>query len=581
MQSGQDSTQSGIPVDPDRSTLSAGTESGFVAHARVVAGLTFLSRIMGLVRDAVCSRTFGAGPVWSAFALAFLVPNLFRRLFGEGALSAAFLPEYARLTEQDQDAARKFAGFILGGVVTFLGVITLVGEAVLWYLLSTMRETANVVHSGALFESRRLVVQLLMVMLPYMPLICLVALLGAMLQVHRKFGPTAAAPIILNIFMIAGAVATALKSGVDYHIDDQEWPHGIMFVAIGVVTAGVVQVVWSLIAMNHASRRSYSLDGLADAETRRRSRKMVRLLLPMLVGLGALQLNTLLDGLIASYPVWAGPKIGELDYPLDVKSNSILFFSQRLYQFPLGVFGIAVATAIFPALARTAANREDFTATLRHGLRLTMFIGLPASLGLMIVRVPLATVILRGNHFTEGDVERVANVLLGYAPAIWAYSLNQVLTRGFYANDDSKTPVRIALGAMILNLILNVTLIWVIGEAGLAWSTSISAVVQSALLLIMIRRYAGRVVDGEMKNSVGMILAGTMVMGLLSQVSMYGASMMIHSEGWWERLILLGVGAGIGAVSYIICAKVFGMDEWGWVRRGRSGETDEVKGDSR
>jgi len=279
--------------------------------------------------------------------------------------------------------------------------------------------------------------------------------------------------------------------------------------------------------------------------------------------------------LIASYPVWGGATIGGFNYPLDVKSNSILFFSQRLYQFPLGVFGIAVATAIFPALARTAARREDFTETLRHGLRLTMFIGLPASLGLMIVRVPLATVILRGHHFTEGDVERVANVLLGYAPAIWAYSLNQVLTRAFYAHDDSKTPVRIALGAMVLNLILNVTLIWVMGEAGLAWSTSISAVVQTVLLMVMIRRYTGKVVDDEVKRSVGRVIFGTVVMGILSFAAMYGMSMMIDSEGWWGRLVLLVVGVGVGSVSYVVCAKVFGMEEWGWVLKGKAGELKE------
>jgi len=581
MQSGQDSTQPGVPVDPDDSVPPAGSESGFVSHARVVAGLTFVSRIMGLIRDAVCSRTFGAGPVWSAFALAFLVPNLFRRLFGEGALSAAFLPAYARLSEKDQDAARKFAGFILGSVVTFLGVITLLGEGVLWCLLSTMHDTANAAASVALLESRRLVVHLLMVMLPYMPLICLVALLGAMLQVHRKFGPTAAAPIILNVFIITGAILTAYESGSSNQFGDGWVRNGIMFVAIGVVTAGVVQVVWSLIALRRVSRGSYSLDGFADHEARKRGRKLVALLIPMLVGMGALQLNTLLDGLIASYPVWAGPKMGGFDYPLDMKSNSILFFSQRLYQFPLGVFGIAVATAIFPAFARSASNRNDFTETLREGLRLTMFIGLPASLGLVIVRVPLATVILRGNHFMEGDVERVANVLLGYAPAIWAYSLNQVLTRAFYAHDDSKTPVRIALGAIVLNLILNVMLIWVMGEAGLAWSTSISAVVQSAWLLAMIRRYTGTVVDGAVRKSIAMILVGTLVMGALSLSAMYGMSMMVDAEGWWGRFILLMVGVGIGTLSYVIGARVFGMEEWGWVLRGRSGKTAELKGDSR
>ncbi len=206
-----------------------------------------------------------------------------------------------------------------------------------------------------------------------------------------------------------------------------------------------------------------------------------------------LQLNTLLDGFIASWPTMFGPTILGFEYPLAEGSMAKLSWAQRLYEFPLGVFGIAVATAIFPALSRLASDDAAFAETLRRGVRLVLFIGLPASVGLMLVATPLAATILEGRAFTAEDSRETAWILLGYAPAVWAYSLNQVLVRGFYAKGDSMAPVRIAMGLVGLNLLLNLVLIWTpLRTAGLAWSTAICAALQSLWLMALAHAAAWR-----------------------------------------------------------------------------------------
>jgi putative peptidoglycan lipid II flippase len=442
--------------------------TSFISGARVVAGLTLVSRVLGLVRDMVCSRVFGVGPVWSSFALAFLLPNLFRRLFGEGALSAAFLPTYAELVETDEKAAQRFARLVLLGVMTALTLLVLLGEVVLALLLLT-----------PVAETGGLAIRLAMLMLPYMPLICAVALLGGMLQTHHRFGPTAAAPIVLNLCIITAALV---------------FLENIWAVAVAVLVAGLLQVGWSAWALRSIIDWRGPVTG-AGAHLK----KMLALAGPMMLGLGALQISTFLDGLIAGYPVTFGPTLpewlpgalGGVAYPLDEASNAVLYYGQRLYQFPLGVFGLAIATAIYPSLSRLASDRPAFTETLQRGLRLSLFIALPASVGLLLVAKPLAATLFLGGRFDLVGVERVGAVLAAYSTAVWAYSLNHLLTRAYYARGDSRTPVRVSITFLSLNLALNLTLIWFVGEVGLAIATAACAILQAAALLFVLDRRIG------------------------------------------------------------------------------------------
>ena len=488
------------PPDTAGSTDAAGTQpanptpasSGFVGHAMTVGALTLVSRITGLGRDAVLAAVFGLGAVADAFFIGFLVPNLFRRLFGEGALSAAFIPHYTELLQQDRDLARRFATLCLTLLTIVLCALTVVGELILAWLW----------HAT---DGESLAVRLTMIMLPYMPLICLVALIGGVLQVHRRFGPPAAAPVVLNLIMIAAALWAAM--GVH---DSTALDGAAVAVALSVLIAGLFQLLWQTAAMVRHAPLTFSFVGTWPT-----LRSMLVMMLPMLIGLAVFQINAFMDSLIAfglsSRP--GGPThfhaLGyAIHYPMHSGAVAGLQWAQRLYQFPLGVFGIAIATAIFPALAAAVGPDADrptdqFAPILRQGLRLTVFIGLPASVGLILLRLPLSRLVYERGAFTLDDARLVATILAGYATSIWAYSMTHVLTRGFYALKDSRTPLRISLVMVGFNLTLNAVLIWPLGAAGLAWSTAISAMGQVALLLLAIRKRVPRPVNVDVLSGWG------------------------------------------------------------------------------
>lgn len=528
----------------------------FEIHARTVTLLTFASRITGLARDAAISRVFGTTPVVDAFFFAFLIPNLFRRLFGEGALSAAFLPVYSRLNRDNPAIARQLASLTFGMLVLGLGAIVLVGEVVL-FALSAREDHGN------------LALWLTMIMLPYMPMVCLVAMLGAMLQVHGRFGPTAAAPMLLNLFIVAAAVGLTFVLDTD---DDAHRVAHIGMVAASVILAGVIQVAWSMLALRRVAISPMQLMRLKGASPSAWAsmRSVLYQAVPMMLGLGVLQLNTLFDGIIASYPTVIGETIFGYDYPLEQGAMATVSYAQRLYQFPLGVFGIAVATAIFPLLASLSGDDDGFVDALRRGLRLVIFIGLPASAGLMLVREPLTATVLQGGEFTLDDTRRVGLVLLGYAPAIWAYSMVHVLTRAFYARSDARTPVLIAVSVVVLNLALNLLLIWPLAEAGLAWSTAICSVVQVILLLMMIRRHVRGIVDrsvviGWCKTAVATAVMAGMV-ALIDLLMGDGAMW----QTWSGAVLRLSVLVSAGGIVMLVAARAMNMRELAWAL-GRTG----------
>ena len=377
-----------------------------------------------------------------------------------------------------------------------LAGLTLLGEAGLWLALQTDAVAGSDKASAAL--------RMTALMLPYMPLVCGVAFLGAILQVHHRFGPAAAAPVVLNVAMISAAIGAGFLS------DATGGPRGVTLVAVAVLVAGVVQLAWLGFAVRTTAPLGREGVALRDPATSAPTRAMLRTMVPMVIGLGVFQINTLFDQLIAyvlaapadagpdtllHFPAWTG--WAPAAYPIQTASVIPLNFAQRLYQFPLGVFGIALATAIFPALARAAAafpakttapRDSDFADTLRRGLRLSLLIGLPSAAGLMVLATPVCRVVFEAGRFTTDDAARTAAVLTGYAAGLWAYTLTHVLTRAFYALDDAKTPLRVSLGLVGFNLTLNLTLVWPLGVAGLAWSTAISASLQVALLLVLLRR---------------------------------------------------------------------------------------------
>lgn len=530
-----------------------------VAATRTISLLTLVSRFAGLVRDGVNSRVFGASPEFSAFTIAFLVPNLFRRLFGEGALSAAFLPRYARLLETDSNRAALYARTLLKRITVVLIGIVLVVEVILITLWWQW-------HTDIGLEQRTLAIELTMLMFPFMPMVCLTALLGAVLQVQHRFAPTAGSPIVLNLCMIVPALWAYTRSVGDATFNTST---GLYAISIGVLIAGLVQIIWSLSALQKRSLSNDGADPALHRLARRESNATFRFALPMILGLGVLQLNTFMDGLIAAYPILIGPEFAGRPFPLDGQSAAILGFGQRLYQFPLGVFGIAVATAIYPTLARTASQPGQFVETLRHGLRLSLFIALPATIGLMLVSHSLTTVVFQGGAFDAQDVQRVSAVLMMYAPAVAAYSVIHLLTRAFYSLDDARSPVRIAVGMTVLNLALNVSLIWWIGERGLAASTSICAWAQVGLLA---RKLQAGTPESNIRTGLSAPLLrlaiATLIMSAITGIIawMWQSS---PEPDWSAALIRLCVLSGVGMLVYFVAAKLLRLEELRWLLHRR------------
>ncbi|MEX0775780.1 MAG: murein biosynthesis integral membrane protein MurJ [Phycisphaeraceae bacterium] len=546
--------------------------AGFVGAAIVVSVLTFVSRITGLVRDAYLAAAFGLSAIADAFWFGFAMPNLSRRLFGEGALTAAFIPVYTNLLERDRDVARRFVSLCIVLIVVVLGALTVLGEWLLWSILH-----------GSSFRGWSpdsvLAIHLTMIMLPYMPLICLVALFGAVLQVHGRFAPAAGMPVLLNVVMIVGTFWAV--GGLEA---DEALRRGVYLVGLTVILAGVVQLLTQLVAMLRYEKLTLVFTGTGPAFA-----VFWRNFMPTFLALSVFQVNTFLDQMIA---MGLSPKAGSaeklhilgrwVDYPIEQGGLAALNCAQRLYQFPLGVFGLAIATAIFPALARAASapagdgdlhTGDRFRTILRQGLRLTVFIGLPASVGLILVGMPLSRVIFERGAFTLEDSRRVTWILLGYAPAIWAYSMTHVLTRGFYALRDSRTPMIVSLLMVMLNLALNLTLVWPLGAAGLAWSTAICAILQCGLMVAAMRNYVDKPIDKSVLISWGRtaLLSVLMALALAPIIIAYNPSQLTKLQNLAELAVMLAVGLLIALGG----AWVLGSEEIGWLRRRRKVAAEE------
>lgn len=504
---------------------------------------TVVSRVFGLLREAVFGRLVGLTDAASAFSFAFMVPNLFRRLFGEGALASALVPELSRLEDESPAVAERLAAITLARATVFLALVVVAAEV---GLLLIPRGT----------DSGQLGLRLLAITLPYVPLICLAALAAAVLQVRGRFGIASMLPIFLNVVLV-GSLTIAWTMGSGPVGEDR-----ISIVAIGVIVAGVAQAAWAMFFVHRTRarlRRTVETDALAETAFRRVARRV----LPLVFGVGVLQLNTFLDGLIASWPTTIDRPIFGQPYPLDDTAMATLTYAARLYEFPLGVFGIAVATAIFPQLSREAANGDAFVATLRRGLRLAFFIGLPASLGIVLVRHAFTAVIYQGLAFDSEDVDRVATVLLAYAVAIWSYSLTHVLVRAFFARNEAMTSVFIGIGVVVLNLALNLTLVFGtdLGVSGLAWSTAICSIVQTVLLASILGRRIGGLPSLEVRRSALGTIIGTISMGVVVWL-LAGA---LPDDGSWSgQLLRLFVLVVSGGVVFVALAAVQAMPELRW-----------------
>ena len=452
-------------------------KKSFLKSAKTVSLCTLLSRILGLARDIICASFFGTSLAWDAFVIAFKIPNLFRRLFGEGALSAAFIPVF---TEYLETKGKKDAWELVSITGTLLFII-------LGGLVVLAEISFSVIPSVfSLNQKWELVLSLLMVTFPYVLFICMVAFAMAVLNSLKHFLMPALAPVALNICWIMGVL---LLTPVFGNTLDKK----IFGVAIAILFGGMIQLAMQLTVLRREGitfkpSLNFSHPGL---------KRILALMLPIIFGLAAVQINVLMDSFIAI--AFARPPVGSesfliagisIPYPLETGAASVLYYGDRLIQFPLGVFGIAMATAVFPFFSTYAARKDwtNFTDTFNQAIRIVLFIGIPASVGLILLRRPLVELFYERNAFTAESTYRTATVILFYSLGIWAYSASHVIVRAFYSMQDTRTPVKVGAAMVGLNLILNLTLIWFLREGGLALATAISATVQIIILFAILQR---------------------------------------------------------------------------------------------
>jgi len=452
-------------------------KKSFLKSAKTVSLCTLLSRVLGLARDIICASFFGTSLAWDAFVVAFKIPNLFRRLFGEGALSSAFIPVF---TEYLETKGKKDAWELVNVTGTLLFII-------LGSLVVIAEISFSIIPTVFSLNSKwELVLSLLLITFPYVMFICMVAFAMAVLNSLKHFLMPALAPVALNACWILGVLFLTPAFGDT--LDTK-----IFGVAVVILIGGMIQLAIQLPVLRKEGitfwpSLHFSHPGL---------KRIIALMLPIIFGLAVVQINVLMDSFIAI--AFAKPPDGAehfslagitIPYPLETGAASVLYYGDRLIQFPLGVFGIAMATAVFPYFSTYAARKDwtNFTDTFNQAIRVILFIGIPASVGLILLRRPLVELFYERNAFTAESTFRTSTVILFYAIGVWAYSASHVIIRAFYSIQDTKTPVKVGAGMVALNLILNLTLIWFLREGGLALATAISATIQIIILFVLLRK---------------------------------------------------------------------------------------------
>nr|WP_255557860.1 murein biosynthesis integral membrane protein MurJ [Photobacterium sp. WH24] len=500
----------------------------------IVSSMTLVSRVMGLVRDVVVANLMGAGAAADVFFFANKIPNFLRRLFAEGAFSQAFVPV---LTEAhaagDKDKTRELIARVsgtLGGIVTLVTLLGVLGSGVITALFGAgwFIDWLNDGPAAPKFELASL---LLKITFPYLWFITLVALSGAVLNTLGKFAVSSFTPVFLNISIILCAW------WVSPNLEQPE-----IGLALGVFLGGLVQFLFQLPFLYREGVLVRPRWGWRDPGVV----KIRTLMIPALFGVSVSQINLLFDTFIASF--------------LMTGSISWLYYSDRLLEFPLGLFGIAIATVILPALSRKHVdqNREHFAHTMDWGVRMVLLLGLPAMLGLMVLAKPMLMVLFMRGEFTPNDVEQAGMSLLAYASGLLNFMLIKVLAPGYYARQDTRTPVRYGVIAMVTNMVFNAIFAYFLGYVGLALATALSGLVNAALLYRGLHR-AGvyRISRTTFGFVVRLVIAGVAMVGVLLWLSPDMAHWL--SLGLVQRVYWLTGLIGIGAVTYLLSLTVTGV----------------------
>ncbi|MDA0805175.1 MAG: murein biosynthesis integral membrane protein MurJ [Proteobacteria bacterium] len=508
--------QDSVNRPPGKSERPPERGPSLLGSSGITGSMTLVSRFLGLARDIVIARLFGASDASDVFFLANKIPNFLRRLFAEGAFNQAFVPvlsEYRSLRSHD-DVRELIAAVAasLGGLLTVISVVVMVAAP-----LIAVPIAYGFTDNPAKFA---LFVDMLRITFPYLLLISLTALCGAVLNSYGRFAAPAVTPALLNICLIGSAFLLAP------YLHTPE-----LALAWGVLIAGVAQLLFQLpfllqMRLLPIPKRSPGHEGVA---------RIKALMLPALFGVSVNQINLLLDSFIASLLVTG--------------SVSWLYFSDRLMELPLGIFGVALAIVVLPSLSRSHADKspEEFSGTIDWALRLVCLIAFPAALALILLAKPLLITLFFNDNFTATDVQQASASLQAYAFGLLGFMSVKIFAPGFYARQDTRTPVRIGVIAMVVNMLLNVVFYWQgYGHVGLAAATSLAACVNAGLLL------RGLIREGAFGFASGWGVLGLRL--LLANVCM--GVFLYFQAGDWSQWFTWGAGKQVLQMAILVCGGV-------------------------
>jgi putative peptidoglycan lipid II flippase len=500
-----------------------------------VGSYTMLSRVLGFVRDILIAAGLGAGPVADAFFVAFKLPNFFRRLFAEGAFNAGFVPLFSGLLESEgRAAAQRFAEQALSVLLlTLLIFVSAMQAGMPWAM--------KVLAPGFIDEPEKfeLAVVFTRLTFSYLLFISLVSLLGGVLNSLQRFAAVAATPVLLNVCLII-----ALTVAAPY----LESPgHALSW---GVAAAGAVQFVWLILA----ARRAGMILVLPWPRLTPKVRELLRLMAPAALAVGVVQVNLLVDLILASL--------------LPEGSVSYLFYADRLNQLPIGVVGVAAGTALLPMLSRqVAAGREDEArASLNRAIELILLLSLPAAAALLAVPGELVAGLFERGHFGAQETRLTTYALTAYATGLPAYVLVKVLAPAYFARRDTRAPVIYGVIAMLANLVGNLILMQYLAHAGLALATALSAWLNIALLSWGLRSRGYLVVDARLKRRVAGAFAATLVMTAAVLAAAYLTAPMF-GQGETVRIGGLAIIVIAGMLAFAVAGRLLGAYDATEVRR--------------
>lgn len=496
-----------------------------------VGGLTMVSRILGFVRDILIARALGSGPVADAFFVAFRFPNLFRRLFGEGAFNSAFVPLFAKRLEGEGEAsAKEFAEQAMAGLLLVLVLVSAIAMLAMPWLMA-------VLAPGFISDPDKydLAVRLTQIAFPYLTCMSLVALLSGVLNSMHRYWAAAAAPILLNVVLIT-AITLAIVLG---HASK---PQSGYILAGGVLIAGFAQLAMLWIAVKRAGldlrivRPRYT-----DAV-----RRLVQLGIPGLVSGGITQINIVVGTIIAS---------------MQAGAVSYLYYADRLYQLPLGIVGVAVGVVLLPDLARRlrAGDHSSAMDSQNRSLEFALLLTLPAAVALLVAAEPIIRVLFERGAFLPADTPRAAYALMAFALGLPAFVLIKVFQPAFFAREDTKTPMYYAGVNMIVNVVGSVALFFLFRHMGLmphvgiALATTLAAWVNATMLLVTLRRHGDFQSDPRLSRNLPLILLASLAMG----AAVYGVLIWLAPYMTGDAPLAVKFGAltavvGIGAAVFAV-----------------------------